>query len=144
MFIHDNVHHFSVSRRKSMYSFMLRIKACDNLLVQNVSLVPANPTLQYRVRYRPPYWVLRFRSYCLAMIKKKLNKNIFINIFGAHFDTISPFYCVMISLNNKTTFVIKKMCISLSAVDLLLSPKHVFASKHYCHFKIFLSLIHNI
>ena len=41
------------------------------------SLVLADPTLQYRVGYRPPSWVLRFRSYCLAMIKKKLNKNIF-------------------------------------------------------------------
>ena len=36
MFLHNNVHHFNVSHRKSMYSFMLRIKSCDNLLVQNV------------------------------------------------------------------------------------------------------------
>ena len=28
-----------------------------------VSLVSVDPTLQYRVGYRPPYWVLRFRSY---------------------------------------------------------------------------------
>ena len=26
------------------------------------SLVSADPTLQYRVRYRPPSWVQRFRS----------------------------------------------------------------------------------
>ena len=36
MFLHNNVHHFSVSRRKSIYSFLLRIKSCHNLLVQNV------------------------------------------------------------------------------------------------------------
>ena len=34
--------------------------------------------------------------------------------------------------------------LSLSTVDLLLSPKTCFASKDYCHSKIFLSLIHNI
>ena len=34
--------------------------------------------------------------------------------------------------------------VSLSNVDLLLSPKTCFASKDYCHTKIFLSLIHNI
>ena len=33
---------------------------------------------------------------------------------------------------------------TLSTVDLLLSPKTCFASKDYCHSKIFLSLIHNI
>ena len=34
--------------------------------------------------------------------------------------------------------------VSLSTVDLLLSPKTCFASKDYCHSKIFLSLIHNL
>ena len=56
-----------------------------------LSLVSVDPTLQCRVRYRPPSWVL-----------------------------------------------------SLSTVNLLLSPKTCFASKDYCHSKIFLSLIHNI
>ena len=36
MFLCYNVHHFSVSRRKSMYSFMSRIKSGDNLVIQNV------------------------------------------------------------------------------------------------------------
>ena len=35
VFLHNNAHHFSVS---TMDSFMLRIKPCDNLIVQNVHM----------------------------------------------------------------------------------------------------------